>query len=90
MLDAILQRGDHFGRALEVHVGNPEWIEVRAAVPLEGTGGAAVGNGSQHDLVMPSRDDSRKENFLAYRCRWRNFSIVGLPLELYLAQSNPT
>lgn len=44
--DAVLEGGDDFGRALEVHVGDPEGVEVRAAVPLKGTGIATVSNRS--------------------------------------------
>ena len=54
VIDAFADGLDDFGRRGEVHVGDPEGIEISAAVPLEGSGSTAGDWGVEirHGLMM--------------------------------------
>jgi len=54
VVNALADGGDDFGRGGEVHVSDPERIEIRAAVPLERTGSAAGDGGIEirHGWMM--------------------------------------
>ncbi len=59
VIDALPNDGDDFGRGGEVHVGNPEGVEVGAAVPLERAGGAAGEGGVEigHERMMAEMEE---------------------------------